>query len=100
MEQGITLQALSDKLDRIQDLTLLGVKNILTLPEAAMLTGFSEDHLYRLTSRREIPHYKKNRKLYFNKQELEDWLTNDRVKTGREINSRAATYIATHRMKV
>lgn len=31
--------------------------------------------LYKQTSDRAIPHFKKNRKVLFKKQELEDWLT-------------------------
>lgn len=91
----LTLQALSDKLDAIQNLTAVAAKTVLDLSEAALFTGFSEGHLYRLTSRKQIPHYKKNRKLYFRKAELEEWLTEEVVPTEADVNSRAATYIAT-----
>ncbi len=91
----LTLQSLSDKLDKIHSLAAVAAKTILDLSEAALFTGFSEGHLYRLTSRKMIPHYKKNRKLYFRKAELEDWLTEEAVPTESDINSRAATYIAT-----
>lgn len=90
-----TLQALSDKLDAIHSLTAVAAKTILDLSEAALFTGFSEGHLYRLTSRKQIPHYKKNRKLYFRKAELEEWLTEEAVPTEDDINRRASTYIAT-----
>lgn len=90
-----TLQVLSDKLDAIHNLTTVAAKSVLDLSEAALFTGFSEGHLYRLTSRKQIPHYKKNRKLYFRKAELEEWLTQEAVPTEDDVNSRAATYIAT-----
>lgn len=96
MNEQPTLQALSDKLDEIHSLAAIAAKTILDLTEAALFTGFSEGHLYRLTSRKQIPHYKKNRKLYFRKSELEDWLTQEAVPTEADINSRAATYVATH----
>ena len=67
---GITIQDLSDKLDRIESLTLIGAKNILDLDEAVLFTGFSKGHLYRMTSEKRIPHFKKSRKLYFKKTEL------------------------------
>lgn len=91
----LNLQTLSNKLDAIRALTAIAAKPVLDLKEAAMFTGFSEGHLYQLTSKQQIPHYKKNRKLYFRKVELEEWLTEDYVPTEAEINSRAATYIAT-----
>ena len=69
------------------------------LEEAAAFTGFSEGHLYRLTSGKQIPHYKKCRKLYFKKSELEEWMLERRVSTQAEIESRAVTYTALHRMR-
>lgn len=91
----LTLQALSDKLDEIKGLTLLATKQVLKIDEASLLTGYSVGHLYRLTSQKRIPHYKHGRDLYFRKDELEQWLTERPVPTEAEINSRAATYIAT-----
>lgn len=95
MNDQPTLQQLSDKLDEIRSITVIAAKTVLEITEAALFTGFSKGHLYRLTCTNQIPHYKKNRKLYFRKDELEQWLTESRVPTQAEINSKAATYIAT-----
>ncbi len=95
----VTLQALSDKLDNIAHITSIGVKTVLDLQDAATFTGLSIGHLYRLTSGRQIPHFKKNRKLYFKKTDLEEWMTGDRVLTDAEVQSRATTYTKTHRKK-
>lgn len=97
MKDDITLQVLSDKLDRIEQATMIGSKDILNLTEAAMFTGLSTGHLYRLTSTQAIPHFKKARKLYFKKQELVDWLTDTPIMTKAQINSRAETYISTRK---
>lgn len=91
------IQALSDKLDRIEQLTIISSKTVLDLSEAAVFTGYSESHLYNLTSKKGIPHYKKNRKLFFKKTELEEWLLERQVKTDKEITSKAATYVSTHK---
>lgn len=91
------IQALSDKLDRIEQLTIISSKTVLDLSEAAVFTGYSESHLYNLTSKKSIPHYKKNRKLFFKKTELEEWLLERQVKTDKEIESKAATYVSTHK---
>lgn len=92
-----TLQDLSNKLDRIEALTLIGAKNILDLDEAVLFTGFSKGHIYRLTSDRKIPHFKKSRKLYFKKSELEDWMLEQKILTEDEIQSKASTYVITHK---
>lgn len=91
------IQEMSTKLDRIEQLAMIGSKTVLDLSEAAVFTGYSESHLYNLTSKRQIPHYKKNRKLYFKKQELEEWMLEREVKTDKEIRSKASTYVSTHK---
>lgn len=91
------MQDISNKLDRIERLAIISSKTVLGLSEAAIFTGYSESHIYNLTSRKAIPHYKKNRKLFFKKSELEDWLLECQVKTDKEIESKAATYVSTHK---
>lgn len=91
------IQEMSTKLDRIEQLAMIGSKTVLDLSEAAVFTGYSESHLYNLTSKRQIPHYKKNRKLYFKKQELEEWMLEREVKTDKEVQSKATTYVVTHK---
>lgn len=95
--QTLTLQDLSHQLERVEMLTAISAKPILNLDEAVAFTGFSKGHLYRLTSQREIPHYKKGQKLLFKKSELEAWMLEDKVETVTSIDSQAATYVATHR---
>lgn len=91
------LQQVMSRLDRIERLTLIGAKNTLDLQEAVLYTGYSEGHLYRLTSEKRIPHFKESRKLYFSKKELDAWMQKQRILTLDEIDSRASTYVATHR---
>ena len=93
----MALQTLDIRLDRIERLTLISAKAILDLDEAVLFTGFSKGHLYRLTSERQIPHYKKSRKLYFKKSELEAWLLEDKVMTAKDIENQATTYVVTHK---
>ena len=59
-----TLQDLSNKLDHIAELTLIGSKTVLNIEEAALFTGLSVGHIYRLTSGKKIPHFKKQRELF------------------------------------
>lgn len=69
---------------------LIAQKEILTLEEVMLYTGMSRSHLYKLTSRRLIPHYKPNGKVcFFRRKELEQWLTSNRVATEQELDDAA-----------
>lgn len=94
--EATAINEIKDKLDRIERLTLLAAKPVLDIQEAVLFTGFSQGHLYRLTSTREIPHYKKDRKLYFKKSELEEWMLEQRVQTNAEIDAKAQSYMLRH----
>ena len=96
---GEEFQAMTEKLDRIERLSLIAAKPVLLVDEAAIFTGFSVQHLYRLTSAKQIPHYKKDRKLYFKKSELEEWMTETPCASLKDINSQAATYCSTRQMR-
>lgn len=64
------------------DISAISVKKILTSEEAAAYIGISQSALYKLTSNRQIPHYKPRGKMcYFNREELERWLQQNRVDT-------------------
>ena len=41
-------EELKEQLDRIERLTLLSAKNVLTLDDVSLLTGLSKSHLYKL----------------------------------------------------
>lgn len=92
-----TLEELNLKLDRISELTLINVKTVLDLNEASLFTGFSPSSIYKFVTNRQIPHFKKRRKLFFKKSDLEAWLCDNRVQTVQEINNKATTYVVTNR---
>jgi excisionase family DNA binding protein len=85
------------ELQEIRQLTLLGTKKVLTMNDAALLTGLSKSHLYKLVCRKEIPYYKSQggKITYFNRDELNDWMLQHRVKTNDEIEAEAITYTVT-----
>lgn len=70
------------------------LKNILSFEEASMFLHLSKSYLYKLTSAGLIPHFKPQGKmLYFEKEELENWLRQNPVKTQSEIAEAAQSYI-------
>ena len=69
-------------------------KKALTLDEVAAYTGLSKSYLYKLTSTGGIPCYKPRAKMvYFDKQEIDNWLLQKRVKTKEEIEAEASNYL-------
>lgn len=91
-------KAITERLARIESLVAAGTKEVLTIDECSAYTGYSKNHLYRLTSQRAIPFYKPmGGTIYFRKSEIEDWLLQNRQATEAEINSKATTYCRTHK---
>ena len=79
--------------DAISAKVAVNTKEVLTTDEAASYMGVSKAYLYKLTMGRKIPHYKPMGKMvYFNRQELEQWLQANRVATDVEISQKAQNY--------
>ena len=62
------------------------------------LTGLSKSYLYKLTSQRQIPFYRRAKQLYFDREELEGWLLQNRISTEAEAEAEAVSYV-TRNMK-
>lgn len=71
----------------------IGTKNVLTFNEACLFSGLSKSHMYRLTSTRQVPHFKPFGKMvYFERAELEKWLLQNRVVTIAESETMAVKH--------
>ena len=93
-------KAIIDRLQRIEQYTLLSAKNVLSLDDVAVLTGLSKSHLYKLTCTHQIPFYKPNGKqIYFDRGEVESWMKQNRVATNDEIEAQAVTYLVTGKIQ-
>ena len=66
---------------------------IFNLIQAAEYVSLSKSAIYKKTSERNIPHFKKGKKLYFKKSELDHWLTSMKISTKDEIDQAAKDYI-------
>jgi len=88
------------KLERLETLLLVSGKEALTLDEVAVYTGLSKSYIYKLSSTGGIPCYKPRAKmLYFNRQEIDQWLLQKRIKTKAEIEEEATTYIVLNKKR-
>lgn len=66
-------------------------KEILNLNELCGYTGYEKSYIYKLTSKRKIPHYKTpgGKSIFFKREEINDWLTQIKIKTNDEIQNEA-----------
>ena len=85
----ITDKIISERFSRLENLLLLQ-KKMLTLKEAALYTGYKESYLYKLTAGKKIPHTKPSGgAVFFDREELEQWLSRNKVKTTEDIEGEA-----------
>jgi len=96
----IMYEEIKIQLNRIELLTLLSAKNVLSFNDVVALTGLSKSHLYKLTCGHLIPHYKPNGKqIYFDRAEVEAWMKQNRIATVQEVDQLATNYVVNGRMK-
>jgi len=73
-------------------------KNVLSFEEASTFLNLSKSYLYKLTSGGLIPHYKPQGKmLYFEREQLENWLRQNPVRTQAQVEDEAQLYIHNHK---
>lgn len=62
----------------------------LSMGKAVRYTGLSKSHLYKLTSSKELPHYKpKGKMVFFRKSELDSYLLTNRISTKEELEMKS-----------
>lgn len=92
---------ISERLERIEMLLERSVtstqKELMTIEEASDYLGFKVSYLYRLTSGKKIPFYKPARKVFFKKNELDEWVFTHRESTREEIEKRALNFVVNGR---
>lgn len=71
----------------------VGALGVMTIEQVATALGLSKSHIYALTSKREIPHYKpRGGRIFFDVLEIREWLSQGRIKTNREIAEQAEAH--------
>ena len=95
------ISELKKQIADLQKLTLLGVKQAITMDDACIWTGLSKSHIYKLVCYKKIPHFKSRggKLTYFDKTELTAWMLQNRIKTSSELETEAAGYCVTGNRK-
>ena len=75
------------------------LNSVMSVEQLANLIDLSKSHIYKKTSAREIPHYKRGKKLYFSKQEIDKWILKNRIETTDEIDQLATDYRMKNQLK-
>lgn len=90
------MKELLKELQEIKQYTLLNAKRVLNIDDASIITGLSKSRIYSLTSANKIPFYKspEGRALYFEREELENWLLARRFSTEEEMKQKAVAHVA------
>ena len=78
----------------------LSQKEILNFDEASDYLKMSKSTLYKLTSKKEIPHYKPNRFIFFERAELDKWIRAAKIKSEEQLNDQVNAYTMSKAMPV
>lgn len=92
------MEFIQNELKEIKELLIkqtIQQKDILTIEEASEFLELSVSRLYKMTSNKEIPHYKPGgKKIYLNRLELEQWILNSRVASTYDLDDELDNYLS------
>ena len=97
--ENLILDKLTEIANKLDEQNLLQ-KTTLNFNEACKYLDVSPSHLYKLTSTKQIPHFcPQGKKLYFKREELDNWLQRNRKSAADEIDQMAADYVIRNKRK-
>lgn len=93
--QNIVKDAIKQTLNKVENSSSQQPKekDLLNAKEACEFLNLAKPTLYSLTSKGDIPYYKKAKKLYFKRSELLKWIETGRHKTNAELEQEATKFV-------
>lgn len=83
------------KLKEIELKIVFTGKELLNLDEVCLYMGISRSYMYKLTSSNQLTYYKPNGKvLFFDKKDLINWMTRNKIKSKDELNDDVNIYVS------
>lgn len=73
---------------------------ILDVKELAKYLNVSSSYIYKMTSSNQIPHSKKGKRLYFDKEKVTNWVLENTIMTQEEMQEVATNYLLKRTFKV
>lgn len=104
-------EMINERLDRIEKLlqniynakeaTSRGIiiPEIMNVKEVSSYLSITPSAIYKLTSTREIPHSKRGKRLYFQKDEINDWIIQHKQYTNDDIERMSSDYLIKNSLK-
>lgn len=104
-------EIINERLDRIEkllqniyatkDTKNVGViiPEIMNVKEVATYLSVTPSAIYKYTSSKEIPHSKRGKRLYFNREEINAWVLENKQLTNNDIERMASDYLSKRPMK-
>lgn len=90
------MNKMKEQLDRIEKLIGNQNEKPLNFIQAAKYIDVSKSYLYKLTSGGEISHFKPHgKRIYFKKEDLDNWVFKNRIKSNEEIQEEADKFLNT-----
>jgi len=80
---------LNQSAEKTEPVIRLPEKELLTVADVSQMLHLSEGTIYNKTSKQEIPCFKKGRRVYFDKKEIDAWIREDRRKTKKQLQTEA-----------
>ena len=69
-------------------------RKTMSLTEFCEYAGLSKQTAYKLTSGQKVPHSKRGKRLFFDREKVDEWLLENRVATHSEIQQQASEYLS------
>ena len=97
--EELILNKLAEIANKLDEQNLLQ-KTVLNFNEACKYLDVSPSHLYKLTSTKQIPHFcPQGKKLYFKREELDNWLQRNRQSSTEELDQMASDFVSRNTRK-
>lgn len=84
-------EALKEVLSEVLTTVKEETADVLDIEQAAKYLHLQITTIYEKTSKKLIPHFKKGNRLYFKRAELDQWLSEGKVKTREELRGEVQT---------
>ena len=69
-------------------------KELLTVKDMSKKLDITEGAIYNLTSAQKIPFFKRGGRIYFDREEIDEWIRSDRRKTIKQLQDEAENAIS------
>ncbi len=64
-------------------------KELLTVADVSQMLDIASGTIYNMTSTQQIPFFKRGGRIYFDREEINEWIRNDRRKTVKQLQVEA-----------